>query len=246
MDLKNNTILITGGSKGIGLELVKNLIDDNEIIICGRSIEALNEAKKLYPKVHVIPCDLGLKSERVKLVIHLNNHFKNLNVIINNAGIQKDIDFLHPDLDSHEFDELKINLEAPIHLIQLLLPLIRENKNPTIINVSSGLAFMTLARAPLYCATKAGIHSFTKSLRHQLKGVVEVIEIIPPAVDTNLNQEAREKLNFKVDLKTPEYVAEVIECLKNGDPEIGFGDSLEKFNSSSKKDLEKIFNFMNK
>lgn len=246
MKLKNNTILITGGSRGIGLELVKNLIDNNEIIICGRSIDALNDAKELYPKVNIIPCDLALKSERVKLVIYLTNHFKNLNVIINNAGIQKDIDFLNEDLDSHEFDELKINLEAPIHLIQLLLPIIRENENPTIINVSSGLAFMTLARAPLYCATKAAMHSFTKSLRHQLKDVVEVIEIIPPAVDTNLNQEARGKLNFKVDLKAPEYIAEVITGLENGNPEIGFNGSLEKFNTSTKKDLEEIFNFMNK
>lgn len=246
MNLEGNTILITGGSKGIGLALTQKLVDKNEIIICGRSKEALDEAKKLYPKIHTVVCDLGNEKEIVEFANYIKENFKNLNILVNNAGIQRDVDFSKENIDLDNFSEIKINLEAPIHLIQLLLGTIRKNNNPVIINVSSGLAFMTLARVPMYCATKAAMHSFTKSLRYQLKEEgIKVIEIIPPAVDTNLNPEGRAKVKFDM-VGVDEYIDEVMIGLKEGKDEIGFGGNLERINISTKKDLEKIFGFMNK
>lgn len=249
MKLNNNTILITGGSKGIGLELAKRFLDlENNVIICARGEQDLIKIKEKYPKINVIKCDVSNKDERNSMINIIKKNYKTLNVLINNAGIQRDVNFNED--DEINLDEIAINLEAPIHLIKDLLPIIKNNKNSAILNVSSGLAFTPLANVPIYCATKAAMHSLTMSLRYQLKNEVEVIEIIPPAVDTNLNEEGRkkrfDKTGFTFDLKVDKYVDEVMEGLSEKKLEIGFGGNIERVNESTKNDLDKLFTIMNK
>ncbi|WP_436513472.1 SDR family oxidoreductase [Clostridium thermobutyricum] len=246
MKLNNNTILITGGSKGIGFEMAKKFLQlNNKVIICGRNESSLKSAKNELKDVYTIKCDISNSNDRKELVETIKKEFPSLNVLVNNAGIQRDVNFNSNCDDLHNLDEISINFEAPIFLIKELLPLIRENNNPCIINVSSQLGFFPMAKMPIYSATKAAMHSFTKSLRHQLKDTVEVIEIIPPAVDTNLNPEGRKKGNFKFDLKTPEYVEDVFEKLKKELVEICYKDNLENINNSTKKDIDSIFEKMN-
>lgn len=251
MKLKGNTILITGGSKGIGLELAKRFLTlNNKVIICSRGEADLKKVKLELPEIHTIKCDVSNESERDSMINILKKDYEDLNVIINNAGIQRDVNFDSEDDDLFNLDELSINLEAPIYITKSLLPIIKNNDGATLINVSSGLAFTPMAKMPIYCATKAAMHSLTMSLRHQLKNKVEVIEVIPPAVDTNLNETGRKKrfeeTGFSFELKVDEYVNEVMEGLKNNKLEIGFGGNIERVNTSTKNDLDNLFNIMNK
>lgn len=251
MNLTGNTILITGGTKGIGFELAKRFLDlNNKVIICGRSEENLAKAKDLLPEIELIKCDVSNLDDREKLIRKIKNQYKELNVLINNAGIQRDVDFNSEEDDLFGLDEISINLEAPIYLTKALIPLLKTNKNSTLINVTSGLAFTPLAKMPIYCATKAAMHSLTVNLRHQLKDNIEVIEIIPPAVDTELNPEGREKRlkesGFKCNLQVDVYVDEVMKGLKIKALEIGFNGNIERVNNSTKLDLENIYKMMNK
>ncbi|MGL4739180.1 MAG: SDR family oxidoreductase [Sarcina sp.] len=244
MNIENNNILITGGSRGIGLGLVEKLIDKNEILVVSRNEKNLEELKKKYPKLNIYPCNMGDMSSVDSLVEYIKINFKDINVVINNAGIQKTINLMEKDID---LEEIKINLEGPIHLNSKLVDYIKSKDNPCIINVSSQLALITLAKYPLYCATKAAMHSYTKSLRYQLKDLgIRVIEILPPAVDTELNLEERQKNNFKVDLSVEKYVDDVLMKLKNGENEIFFEENKDKMKGSNEYELDKIFSFMNK
>jgi uncharacterized oxidoreductase len=162
-------------------------------------------------------------------------------VLVNNAGIQQRIDVHDPDFWDRTRDELAINLEAPVHMSHLLLPLLSRNKGSCIINVSSGLAFVPMSRAPVYCATKAAVHSFTLSLRRQVKADgMEVIEIIPPAVATDLGGVG---LHAK-DTPVAEFIAAVKAQLEAGRPEITHGFS-DKTSQGSRQELDAIYQRMN-
>ncbi|QAA32958.1 SDR family oxidoreductase [Clostridium manihotivorum] len=249
MKLTGNTILITGGATGIGYSLAENLIKlGNEVIICGRREDKLFEAKKAIPNLHIKVCDVAKDGERLDLFKWVTSNFESLNIIINNAGIQRDIDFkrgIDDLLDGG--NEIAINLEAPIYLTALFVPFLMKQESAAIINVSSGLGFTPLSRVPVYCATKAGLHSFTMTLRHQLSDTkIKVFEIIPPAVDTELNIEARKRLNFtNIDLKPNEFTLAVLDGIENDIFEIGYGSSAKAL-KSSKQELDTIFQIMNK
>jgi uncharacterized oxidoreductase len=189
MKTSGNTVLITGGGSGIGLALAEALIDlRNEVIVCGRHRERLRAAKKRLPGIHVRVCDVSVSRSRQALVDWLMTDFKDLNLLVNNAGIQRSVDFLKGSRDLGEADEeIATNLTAPIHLSALLIPHLRRKKEAAIVNISSGLAFTPLAAVPVYCATKAAVHSFSVCLRHQLRDTsVRVFEIAPPMVSTGL------------------------------------------------------------
>jgi len=195
MKTSGNTVLITGGGTGIGFALAEALVKaGNEVIICGRRESKLKEAQRKLPQLHIKVCDVTDERQRKALVSWVSKDFKDLNMLINNAGIQRMVDFTSGKSNrGADEDEVDINLKAPIRLCELFVPLLMKQKQAAIVNVSSGLGFCPIAVMPVYCATKAAMHSFTISLRHQLrKTSVKVFEIIPPIVDTDLDKGARD------------------------------------------------------
>lgn len=190
METSTNTVLITGGATGIGLALAEAFVRrDNQVIICGRRRERLLAAKRQLPELTIRVCDVSKAASRQALVAWATSQFKHLNILVNNAGIQRSIDFRRGVRDLADLDqEVATNLIAPIHLSALLIPHLRRQNHAAIINISSGLAFTPLAAVPVYCATKAAIHSFSLTLRFQLRDTpVRVFEIAPPIVPTGLS-----------------------------------------------------------
>jgi len=193
LKLTDNTILITGGASGIGLALAKQLLEaGNHVIACGRNADALAKAQQDAPGLITRVCDIADPGSRAAMVEWLEASHPSLNVLINNAGVQYRRDFGDATAIKALDQEVAINFTAPIHLIAALLPTLRRQTAATIINVTSGLAFSPMADVPVYCATKAAMHSFTLSLRHQLKATsVRVVELAPPIVDTGLGGDTR-------------------------------------------------------
>lgn len=247
MKIKNNTVLITGGGSGIGLELVKKFYqEDNEVIICGRREEVLQSAKEAMPGLHTFACDLSDPSEREKLAAAVIEQFPELNILVNNAGTQRFRDLRENNskpIDWSDYQqEILINLEAPIHLITLFLGQLQKRNNAVFINVTSGLAFVPSAAVPIYSASKAGFHSFTLSLRHQLKGTgISVLEIIPPAVNTDLGGEGLHTYG----VGAREFADSVFKRLAEGEEEVGFGGS-EEMRQYGRNEILKRFELLNK
>ena len=193
MQTSGNTVLITGGATGIGLGLAKAFKDaGNEVIICGRRESRLNEAEKQVPGIHTVVCNVAMGEERTNLAEWAYKNFPEVNILINNAGVQKSINFDDPlDVNRRASEETEINFIAPVHLASLFIPLLSNKKEAAIINITSGLAFAPLAMYPVYCATKAAVHSFSLSLRHRLSGTsIKVFELAPPLVQTELKEPA--------------------------------------------------------
>lgn len=243
MRLGQNTILITGGSTGIGFALAKRFSEaGSEVIVCGRREDALKEAKAKCPKLHTIRADVGTEAERKSLFETAVRRFPKLNVLVNNAGIQNRPPAL---LETQNWEthrqELAINLDAPMHLAMLFLPHLLKQESPAIVNVTSGLAFSPLAYMSTYCATKAALHSFTLSLRYQLKDTpIQVVEIVPPAVNTDLGGKGLH--NFGVPLD--DFANETMARIAKGESEVGYGFS-EKGRLASREQLNEIFIQMN-
>ena len=248
MNISGNTILITGGATGIGYAIAESFLEaGNEVIICGRREERLLEAQKKHPELHIKVCNVAEEGDRRTLVEWVSVHFSNLNILINNAGVQRDIEFTKgiSEFLSGE-NEIRINLESPIILSGLFIPHLTGKKEAAIINVSSGLGFIPAARMPVYSASKAGMHAFSMALRQQLlKSGIKVFEVVPPAVETGLNPEGRAKRgNYKVDLMPDEFVAAVMKGLKNDIFEIGYGMTAGLI-KASREELDKSFQQMN-
>lgn len=187
MKLTGNTMLITGGSAGIGLAFAKKFVElGNEVIITGRQQDKLDAALKEVPKLHAIKSDAGDPKAVSDLARDVKAKFPALNVLLNNAGIMLYKNLAVPEDLAKLTSEIDINLAGPIRLVSALIEQLKANKG-TIVNVSSALAFVPLQAAPVYCATKAAMHSYTISLRQQLaEHGVEVVELMPPAVKTEL------------------------------------------------------------
>src|SRR5271157_5356916 len=190
MQTRNNTTLITGGATGIGFALAESFVKlGNEVIICGRRVDKLEDAKRRLPALTIRRCDVSREKDRDDLCAWTEENFEGLNVLVNNAGIQRQVDLTKgiEDLLKNE-DEIEINLKAQIYLAAQFVPMFSKHKEAAIVNVSSGLGFVPLTIFPIYSATKAAIHSFTMSLRYQLRGTsIKVFEVIPPTVyDTEL------------------------------------------------------------
>jgi len=188
MKLTEKTILITGGTSGIGFELAKQLLQrGNTVVVTGRDQEKLDAASRALPGVHAFKSDVSDPGAIAALYETITAHFPALDTLINNAGIMRNLN-LNQDRDLDDVTrEIEINLSGPVRMTQQFLPHLKTCKNALIVNVSSGLAFIPLPVSPVYCATKAAIHSFTQSLRVQLDGTgVTVIELAPPGVETPL------------------------------------------------------------
>jgi uncharacterized oxidoreductase len=188
MKLESRTVLITGGTSGIGLALARQLRQrGNTVIVTGRDQERLDAAERALPGLHAFKSDVSDPSAIVALRDRVLAQFPALDTLVNNAGIMRNLD-LNQDLGLNNVTrEIEINLSGPVRMVQRFLPHLKTRTGGLIVNVSSGLAFVPFPAAPVYCATKAAIHSFTQSLRVQLEGTgVTVIELAPPAVETPL------------------------------------------------------------
>lgn len=248
MRLSGNSVLITGGSSGIGYAMAEAFLNaGSNVAICARNEKRLIEAHARLPALRIRVCDVSKADDRAALVTWVREQFPDLNVLVNNAGIQRDIDFTRgiDEFLSGE-SEIRINLEAPIMLTAMLVPWLAKNPNATLINVSSGLGFVYAAAMPVYSATKAGMHAFTMAMRLQLAKVgVKVFEIVPPPVDTNLNAEGRAKRGgYKPDLTAGKFVAAVMKDLEADVAEIGYGMT-ENFIRASRAELDHSFRQMN-
>lgn len=189
MQLHKNKILITGATAGIGKALTEKFLElDNEIIAVGRNEKKLEELSKSNKRIIPFKCDISKQEELDKLILFIEQEHKDLNILINNAGIQYNYNFANEQQLLHKVEhEINVNFLAPLKLITLLLPTLQTNGNSAIVNISSGLAFVPKAQAPVYCGTKAGIHIFSKALRYQLEKV-KVFEVIPPLVETAMTE----------------------------------------------------------
>jgi len=239
MKLKNNKILITGGASGIGLGFTERFIkENNTVIICGRREKLLKEIEMKYPSVTAIRCDLSKAGEREDLFKWISENHSDLNVLLNNAGIQQRMSVSDSDFITRAEEEIAINVEAPLHLVSLFLKL---RSRQAIMNVTSGLAFAPMARVAVYCATKAFLHSYTLSLRHILKAEnIEVIEIIPPALNTDLGGKGLHGYAPSV----AEFIDAAFKQIEMGKNEITYGFSESMINYGP-EDLRKAFERMN-
>ena len=239
MKLSNNKILITGGATGIGLGLAERFIQENNtVIICGRRESVLKKVAAQYPAVITKVCDLSDEAERVALFDWVSKNHPDLNVLVNNAGIQNWMDIGDADFFERAKFEITTNIEAPVHLMSLFINL---KSLDTILNVTSGLSFAPFAKVPVYSATKAFFRSFTLSARHVLKQRnIEVIELIPPALNTDLGGKGLHNAAPAVS----DFVESVFEQLKDGKTEVTFGTSATRANASQ-EELRNYFNMMN-
>jgi uncharacterized oxidoreductase len=239
MIFEHRTILITGGASGIGLALAERFArTGNQVIVCGRREDALARARARVPGLQTLHADVARADERVALLERVTGDYPALDVLVNNAAVQK-----HPpplvraqDWSAHEH-EIATNLAAPMHLAMLFLPHLLARPEAAILNVSSGLAFTPIARIATYCATKAALHSFTQSLRAQLADTrVAVVEIIPPAVNTELGGQGLHTHGEPLDA----YADDVMRRLAAGELEFGYKSSEERRNAS-RAELDRRF-----
>jgi len=239
MKLSNNKILITGGGSGIGLGLTERFIQENNtVIICGRRESTLKEVAAKFPEVITRVCNLSVEADRLKLFEWISENHGDLNVLVNNAGIQQWMDISDPNFIQRAKSEIVTNIEAPLHLTRLFINL---KSLTAILNITSALSFVPFARVPVYSATKAFFHSFTLSTRYLLKSKnIEVIEIIPPALNTDLGGKGLH------DAAPPvrDFIQAIFAQLKEGKTELTFGFS-EAMVKANPEDIKNAFNRLN-
>lgn len=223
MELKNSTILITGGSSGLGLEFVKQFTEQGaNLIVTGRKLDALNETKKMFPNVHTFQSDVSDPKAIAQLYNDVTQQFPDLNIIINNAGLMRMIDLRDTSLDLENITrEVNTNLSGTIQMVHQFLPHLLTKKSAAIVNVSSGIAFMSYSAAPIYSATKAGVRAYTQALRLQLEETnVKVFEMIPPGVKTNLQNEWEHQPDPRMMMDADKMVRVAINGLKKDKKEL--------------------------
>ncbi len=228
MKLTGHTVLITGGGSGIGGGLAKAFHGlGNKVIITGRREQTLKDFSAQFPGMEAFAMDVSKDGDIQRLFQVVSEKFPTLDVLVNNAGLMKWWDFTRPEtLGGDLFEEIDINLKGLIRMTAVFLPLLSKQKESALINISSGLAYMPLSRSPIYCATKAAIHSFSMSLRHQLRGTpVKVIEVAPPGVETDLG-----KAPGVAEVKYPKlglepFIAQTMAALESDGVELPIGQS---------------------
>ena len=214
MKMTGNTILITGGGSGIGRGLAEAFHAlGNQVVIAGRGQKRLDETTSANPGIQALTVDMTDAGSIHALAAQVTQDFPEFNVLINMAGIMKAEKLLDQKEPLEDVEAtVATNLLGPIRLTAALLPSLLKRPHATIMNVTSGLAFLPLALTPTYCATKAAIHSYTQSLRYQLKDTaVEVLELIPPYVQTELMGERN--ANDPMAMPLGEFIAEVMSIL---------------------------------
>jgi uncharacterized oxidoreductase len=239
MDLFDNTVLITGGGSGIGLAIAKRFRDaGSRVIACGRRADKLAEARAAHPGMETRVADVADAAGREELVAWAIAEYPSFDVLVNNAGIQRRTRFAADTADwSSRHEEIAINLEAPVHLAALVLDHFRAKPRAAIVNGTADLAFVPAPFAPVYSATKAALHSFTMSLRAELRDTpIRVVEIVPPVVDTDLGGVGLHTYGVPVD----DFADSVMERVAAGKLEVGHGSS-ETARRASREELDERF-----
>lgn len=221
----SETVFITGGNSGIGFGLAQAFhARGAHVILAGRNADALKSAAIHYPGMSVEVLDMADEKSIADCALRVAERYPNLTTVINNAGIQQILDFNGDQLPAADLiaKEVNTNLVGLIQLTAALLPVLKAQPSARLINMGSGLGFVPLSAAPVYSATKAAVHSFSVSLRHQLaKTSVKVIEIIPPVVTTNLHRgQSRKPPNA---MSVDDFVRAVMRGLDAGRMEIPVG-----------------------
>jgi uncharacterized oxidoreductase len=226
MQLQGNTIFITGGGSGIGRGLAEAFHRlGNRVIIAGRRREVLEGAASENPGMATMQLDTSNRDSIRAGATEAIRRFPDIDVVINNAGVQRVIDFARDEpIDEAAFEEeVDTNIYGVLRVTSAFLPHLKTRPSATIINVSSGLAFMPIARFPVYCATKAFLHSFSMSLRHQLRGSsIRVIELAPPWVSTDLDatHPARTLHEGMRPMPLPDFIAAAMQDLASDRDEL--------------------------
>lgn len=237
--MEKSTILVTGGATGIGLALAERLLaDGHTVAVCGRRADKLAAAQAKHPAFVTFQCDVASADDRVRLRDWALSTLPSLDVLVNNAGVQRR-DRLVGDVPSwaERQGEIATNLEAPIHLADLFLPHLVTRPAATIVNVTSGLAFVPSPFAAVYGATKAALHSYTMSLRHHLSATrVRVVEIVPPMVQTDLGGAGLHNAGVPLD----EFADAVMARWRAGETEIGY-QFAEAARNGSRADSDAAF-----
>ena len=223
MELKNNTILITGGSSGIGLELARQLMGlGNTVIITGRDQTRLDQARQQLPGIHTFQSDVSRPEAIQDLFTKVTRQFPQLNFLINNAGEMRRLDLHDQSLDVFDIDrEIVINLSGPVRMVQQFLPWLRTKNNPAILNVTSGIALVPFPLSPIYSATKSGLRAYTRALRVQVKkDHIKVFELVAPGAHTPLNDKFLSDVNPRIFMQPNKLVAAAIKGLQKDKFEI--------------------------
>ena len=204
-----NTILITGGASGIGYEFAKQLRDTNTVIIVGRNKEKLEKVKKELKNIHIFECDISNPKDINALYEIISYEFPDLNILINNAGLANRIDLQEETSYEKLTEEMNVNFNGSVYMTSQFLPLLKKQKIASIINVTSALAYVPFANSPIYSASKAALHSFTQSLRIQLKDTnIKVFEIAPSVTKTQMIDSFSEEELKKMKIMTTATLVE--------------------------------------
>ena len=244
-----NTILITGGGAGIGLGLAEAFHKlGNRVIIGGRREAVLSDACANNPGMSSVALDIS-NSASIQAAAHaVFSQFPDLNCLVNNAGLQRVHDFsAAAGVDEQAMvEEIETNLLGLMRMCSAFIPHLRSRPEATLINISSGLAFVLLARVPVYCATKAAVHSFCISLRHQLRDTsVRVVELIPPWVDTSLDK-GRRRTAGPAPMPLPQFISEAMDGLAGDSDEVCVGDAkFLRASAGMNEAFTKVFSRMN-
>ncbi len=225
MDLQNNTVLITGGTSGFGLEFTRHFVNlGNTVIITGRNQSKLEEAKKLFPNVHTFQSDVSDPMAIKELFDKVTTQFPDLNILINNAGEMRKINLHDASIDLQSITrEIDINLSGPIRMVQQFLPHLKTKNAAAILNVTSGLALVPFPISPIYSAAKSGLRFYTKSLRVQLRKTnIKVFELIAPGASTPLSDKFKneEGFNPKMMMSPEKLIDDAIKGMKHDTLEI--------------------------
>lgn len=223
MRLEGRTILITGGTSGIGFELARQLIArGNTVIVTGRDPRKLEAAQSGLAGVHAIQSDASKAEDIDALLRRVTTQFPACDTLFNNAGIMRNLNLNDPRPLLDVTRELDLNLNGPVQMVQAFLPHLKSKPNALIVNVSSGLAFIPFPLSPIYSAAKAGIHAFSRCLRVQLKGSnVAVVELAPPGVETKLFRgEFEKEMKHQKGMPVDVLVSKAIAGIEAGKTEI--------------------------
>jgi len=190
MILKQKTIVITGGTSGVGLEMVKRLSIENEVIVIGRNADKLLELTDKFQNIHIYQADLISIADVESVANKIRNDYIKIDVLINNAAVQHSATFLDADFEfSNITDEVSVNFTSICHLTYQLLPVLQHDNQAFILNINSGLALAPKASSAVYCATKAALNSFSQSMSYQLMSTnVRVLQAFLALVDTPMTQ----------------------------------------------------------